>query len=52
MPDLRHLLRFDSTQYVMPISINGWLTLIVVDTGARRTVICTRMAEALGLKLA
>ena len=51
LQDLRHLLRFDATQYVVPLGINGRLVLAIVDTGAHRTVICTAMAEALGLQV-
>ena len=49
LPDLRHLLKFDATQYVCPVAINGKLVLCIVDTGGHRTVLCTQMARELGL---
>ncbi len=51
MEDLRGELRFDSTQYVVPIAIGGKVTLAIVDTGAHRTVMDTKMAAVLGLQV-
>ena len=51
LPDLRHLLRFDATQYICPLAINGKLVLSIVDTGAHRTVMCTGMAQELGVQV-
>ena len=51
MDDVRGELRFDDTQYVCPIAVGGKITLCIVDTGAHRTVLDTRMAQLLGLQL-
>lgn len=39
LEDHRHVLRFDSSQYVCPLGVAGKLLLSIVDTGAHRTVI-------------
>ncbi len=49
--DRRHLLRFDATQYVAPVGVNGRLTMCIVDTGAHRTVMDLRMAQEMGLEV-
>jgi predicted aspartyl protease len=51
MKDLRTLLKWDSTQYICPLGVQGKLINAIVDTGAHRTVIDTKMADQLGLKL-
>ena len=51
MADLRHLLRWDNSQYIGHLGVNGALVYCIVDSGAHRTVIDTKMAEALGLKV-
>jgi hypothetical protein len=51
LQDRRGELRFDATQYVCPVGVNGRLTLSIVDTGAHRTVLDTRMAALLGLRV-
>lgn len=49
MVDLRHLLRWDSSQYVGHLGVNGCLVYCIIDTGAHRTVIDTKMSSALRL---
>jgi hypothetical protein len=49
--DARNHLRFDATQYVCPVAVNGRLILTIVDTGAHRTVLDTTMAELLNLEV-
>ncbi len=49
--DLRHLLRWDNTQYIVNLVVNDRLIMGIVDMGAYRTVIDTKMAEALGLQV-
>ncbi len=49
--DKRHLLRFDATQYVAPVGVNGNLTMCIVDTGAHRTVMDLRMAREMQLEV-
>lgn len=49
MTDLRHMLKWDSSQYVGHLGVNNSLVYCIVDTGAHRTVIDTKMAIALGL---
>jgi hypothetical protein len=51
LSDQRQLLRWDTSQYVGSIGINGKLVYCIVDTGAHRTIIDTKMATALGLKI-
>ena len=51
LSDQRQLLRWDISQYVGSIGINGKLVYCIVDTGAHRTIIDTKMASALGLKV-
>lgn len=50
MEDRRDLLRWDSSQYVGYVGINGKLVCCIVDTGAHRTIIDTTMARELGLQ--
>jgi hypothetical protein len=47
--DRRHLLRWDSSQYIGNLGVNGVLISCIVDTGAHRTIIDQQMAKALGL---
>ena len=47
--DKRHLLRWDNSQYVGFLGVNGKLILCIVDTGAHRTIIDSVMARELGL---
>lgn len=49
MEDKRHLLRWDSSQYVGYLGINNKLISCIVDTGAHRTIIDSVMAKELGL---
>lgn len=49
LADMRHLLRWDKSQYVGHLGVNGCLVYCIVDTGAHRTVIDTKMADALRL---
>ena len=49
--DRRHLLRWDSSQYIGHLGVNGVLISCIVDTGAHRTIIDREMARALGLKV-
>ncbi len=42
-------MRFDSSQYICPVAVNGKVTLSIVDTGAHRMVIDLKMAQKLGL---
>jgi hypothetical protein len=49
--DKRHLLRWDTSQYVGHLGINGKLICCIVDTGAHRTIIDSVMARELGLKV-
>lgn len=42
--DKRHLLRWDSSQYIGHLGINGVLICCIVDTGAHRTIIDSAMA--------
>ena len=51
LSDHRSLLRWDMSQYIGSIGINGKLVYCIVDTGAHRTIIDTKMASALGLKV-
>ncbi len=49
--DLRHLLCWDNTQYIVNLVVNDRLITGIVDTGAHRMVIDTKMAETLGLQV-
>ncbi len=49
LQDQRGDVRFDASQYICPVAVNGKLTLSIVDTGAHRTVIDLKMAGKLGL---
>lgn len=49
LEDKRALLRWDSSQYVGNVGINGRLVCCIVDTGAHRTIIDSAMARELGL---
>lgn len=49
MEDKRDLLRWDNSQYVGHLGVNNSLIYCIVDTGAHRTVIDTKMAAALKL---
>lgn len=51
LSDQRHLLRWDTSQYIGDLGINGRLVHCIVDTGAHRTIIDTKMASALGLQV-
>lgn len=51
LEDKRSLLRWDSSQYVGHVGINGKLACCIVDTGAHRTIIDSSMARELGLKV-
>jgi hypothetical protein len=51
LTDMRHLLRWDTSQYVGDLGINGKLVQCIVDTGAHRTIIDSKMATALGLTI-
>ena len=51
LEDKRSALMWDKSQYIGNVGINGKLTCCIVDTGAHRTVIDTKMAEILGLKV-
>ena len=51
LSDHRHLLRWDTSQYIGHLGVNGKLVYCIVDTGAHRTIIDTRMAQALGLQV-
>lgn len=51
LTDMRHLLRWDSSQYIGHLGVAGALVYCIVDTGAHRTVIDTKMAAALRLKV-
>lgn len=51
LSDHRHLLRWDTSQYVGSLGINGKLVHCIVDTGAHRTIIDSKMASALGLSI-
>ena len=44
LEDRRQDLKWDSSQYVCPLGVNGKLIYSIVDTGAHRTVIDTTMA--------
>jgi hypothetical protein len=41
LADMRHVLRWDESQYIGYVGINGKLTCCIVDTGAHRTIIDT-----------
>lgn len=41
LEDRRHLLRWDDSQYIGTLGVNGKLVCCIVDTGAHRTVIDT-----------
>ena len=47
--DKRHLLRWDASQYVGFLGVNGKLICCIVDTGAHRTIVDSVMAWELGL---
>ena len=47
----KHLLCWDSSQYIGNLGINDVLICCIVDTGAHRTIIDSVMAAALGLKV-
>ena len=51
LEDKRHLLKWDSSQYVGHIGVNGRVIYGIVDTGAHRTIIDSAMARELGLKV-
>lgn len=51
MEDKRHLLRWDTSQYIGTLGVNGRVISCIVDTGAHRTIIDSEMAKELGLKV-
>jgi hypothetical protein len=51
LEDLRNQLHWDESQYVGHLGINGALVYCILDTGAHRTVIDTKMAAALKLRV-
>ena len=51
MSDKRHVLQWDSEQYVAMVGVNDSLALGVVDTGSCRTLMDESTAQALGLSI-
>ena len=51
LEDLRHVLRWDDTQYICNLGVGNKLIHAIVDTGAHRTVIDSKMAAHLGLRV-
>ena len=49
--DFRHLLGWDSHQYVAQVRLGRSMVLGLIDTGACRTIIDTRTADACGLEV-
>ncbi len=47
--DKRHVLHWDSNQYVVQVAVQNALTLAVVDTGSCRTLMDEHLARELGL---
>jgi predicted aspartyl protease len=49
MTDMRHILQWDSEQFIANVGVESRLTLGIIDTGSCKTLIDEVMAEKLGL---
>jgi hypothetical protein len=49
--DVRRQIKWDETQYICNMGVGNKLIWAIVDTGAHRTVIDTKMCSLLGLKV-